>query len=116
MKFDKALISGSTSLLLLKLLSEQDMYGYQMIEELDKRSQNVFTLKAGTLYPILHALEQQGMVESYEQLSQNARPRIYYRILPRGKELFEEKKTEWAAYTSLVDRVLGGMSYAVYAR
>ena len=53
MKVDKTLISGSTAMLLLKLLSEKDMYGYEMIETLRNRSQNVFELKAGTLYPPL---------------------------------------------------------------
>lgn len=115
MKFDKALISGSTSLMLLKLLSEKDMYGYEMIEKLELRSQNIFSLKAGTLYPLLHTLEQQGMIESYEQLSNNARPRIYYKILPQGHTLFKEKKSEWTAFTSLVDQVLGGTSYAILA-
>ena len=49
MAIDKSLVSGSTTMLLLKLLSEKDMYGYEMIEELKKRSENVFALKAGTL-------------------------------------------------------------------
>ena len=60
MPIDKSLLSGSTTMLLLKLLSEKDMYGYEMIETLQKRSQNVFVLKAGTLYPLLHSLEEKG--------------------------------------------------------
>ena len=58
MAFDKALISGSMSMLLLKLLEEKDMYGYEMIETLRKKSNNVFELKAGSLYPLLHSLEE----------------------------------------------------------
>ena len=54
MAIDKMLIAGSTGMMLLKLLSEKDMYGYEMIETLRERSQNVFELKAGTLYPLLH--------------------------------------------------------------
>lgn len=54
-------------MLLLRLLAERDMYGYQMIEELAQRSNDTFALKAGTLYPILHALEADGSIESYEQ-------------------------------------------------
>ena len=50
---DKSLTSGSMGMMLLKLLSEKDMYGYEMIETLRQRSQNVFELKAGTLYPLL---------------------------------------------------------------
>lgn len=112
MKIDKSLMTGSTTMLILKLLDSSDMYGYQMIEELERRSENVFTLKAGTLYPILHGLEQQGMVESYDQFADSVRPRKYYRLTKRGKELFQEKKSEWMTFTSVVNRVLGGANYA----
>jgi PadR family transcriptional regulator PadR len=112
MKIDKSLMSGSTTMLILKLLDSGDMYGYQMIEELELRSENVFTLKAGTLYPLLHTLEHQDMIESYEQVSDGVRPRKYYRITKLGKEFFQEKKTEWVTYTSIVNRVLGGLNYA----
>ena len=67
MPIDKSLISGSTSMLLLKLLTEKDMYGYEMIETLRKKSNDVFELKAGTLYPLLHSLEQKGYLTSYEE-------------------------------------------------
>lgn len=50
MAIDKSLISGNTDMLILKLLEKQDMYGYQMIEELAKQSDHTFELKAGTLY------------------------------------------------------------------
>ena len=56
MALHKSLVSGSTALLILRLLEEKDMYGYEMIELLRKRSKNVFELKAGTLYPLLHSL------------------------------------------------------------
>lgn len=54
MKIEKSLVSGSMMLLILRLLEEKDMYGYEMIEALREKSQNVFELKAGTLYPLLH--------------------------------------------------------------
>ena len=71
MKIDKSLVSGSTTMLLLKLLEEKDMYGYEMIEALRERSQNVFELKAGTLYPLLHNLEEKGMLTVYEKEAGN---------------------------------------------
>lgn len=61
MEFDKTLLAGSTGLMLLKLLEQEDMYGYQMIETLRSRSEHAFDLKAGTLYPLLHALEQRAI-------------------------------------------------------
>ena len=54
MKVSKELLKGSTDLLVLSLLENEPMYGYQMIKELSKKSQNVFRLQEGTLYPILH--------------------------------------------------------------
>ena len=63
MSVDKTLLSGSTSMLLLKLLEEKDLYGYEMIESLRARSNNVFELKAGTLYPLLHSLEEKGFLK-----------------------------------------------------
>ena len=61
MTVDKSLLAGSTTMLVLKLLDGQDMYGYQMIEELSRRSERAFALKTGTLYPLLHTLEQKGI-------------------------------------------------------
>ena len=55
---DKSLLAGSTTLLVLKLLEDGDKYGYQMVEELRRRSDKTFELKSGTLYPLLHTLEQ----------------------------------------------------------
>lgn len=60
MAIDKSLQAGSTSMLLLRLLEEGDRYGYQMIEELENRSDHTFSLKAGTLYPLLHRWRSRG--------------------------------------------------------
>ena len=68
MAIDKSLVSGSTSMLILRLLEEKDMYGYEMIEELRRKSENVFELKAGTLYPLLHGMETKGLLSSYEKI------------------------------------------------
>ena len=67
MAADRTWLSGSMGMLILRLLSEKDMYGYEMIDTLRKRSQNVFELKAGTLYPLLHGLEGKHYLTAYEQ-------------------------------------------------
>ena len=64
MTIDRSLVSGSMGMLILRLLSEKDMYGYEMIDTLKKRSENVFELKAGTLYPLLHGLEEKQFLNS----------------------------------------------------
>lgn len=109
-KLDKSLLSGSTTLLLLQLLSEREMYGYEMVETLRDRSQNVFELKAGTLYPLLHGLEDKGFLESYEKEA-GGKIRKYYRITKKGHKHLDGKKEEWETYETAVRRVLGGPAY-----
>lgn len=101
----------STSMMILRLLENQDMYGYQMIKELEKQSENVFVLKEGTLYPILHSLEQQGAIESFEQIAETGRTRKYYQITKKGKGILKEKAKEWDIYQNAVNRVMGGTVY-----
>lgn len=105
---DKALLSGSTAMLLLKLLEEQDMYGYQMIETLARRSDHTFDLKAGTLYPLLHTLEERGDIEAYLEGEGSTRPRRYYRLTAAGRGRLVEKKQEWRQYVTAVEQVLRG--------
>lgn len=114
MAIDKGLIKGGTTTLILKLLEEKDMYGYEMIETLLNKSDHTFDLKAGTLYPILHNLEKSGMVESYEEKADNERTRKYYHLNAKGKKLLQEKHQEWITYSSAVSKILnGGMNYAI---
>ena len=112
MTAERAVPAGNLELLLLSLLEERDLYGYAMIEELGRRSQNLFSLKAGTLYPLLHALEQKGLVSSYEGCAEGARIRKYYSITKNGRRRLCEKKKEWRVYAAAVDRVLGVESFA----
>ena len=108
MTIDKTLLAGSTATLILKLLDGRDMYGYQSIEELARRSDNTFQLKAGTLYPLLHGLEKKGLLESYEQNADSARIRKYYHLTNKGRKFLKEKTAEWKEYSSAVSKVLEG--------
>ena len=113
MKIDKSLMSGSTTLLILSLLAGEEMYGYQMITELARRSNHIFDLKEGTLYPILHALEKDKYLSSYQQEAPTGRVRKYYRLTRRGKKLLDDKRSEWAAFRQGVDGVLSGGASAL---
>lgn len=108
MPIDKSLLTGSTTVLILKLLEEKDMYGYEMIATLAQRSNHAFDLKAGTLYPLLHNLEKAGLVISFEQTAENERTRKYYRLTQQGKTALQTKEREWYAYADAVHRVLKG--------
>lgn len=105
MAVEKSLVSGSMTMLILRLLSDKDMYGYEMIDTLRKKSQNVFELKAGTLYPLLHGLEEKGMLRVYEK-EYAGKVRKYYSITQAGRGLLEQKTREWERYSSAVSNVL----------
>ena len=108
MEIDKSLVSGSMALLVLKLLEDGDKYGYQMIEELKRRSDDTFHLKAGTLYPLLHGLEEKGLMTAYEREAAAGKPRRYYHLTKEGGAALREKEASWNAYASAVSRVLRG--------
>ena len=105
MAIDRSLISGSTAMLLLRLLEDKDMYGYEMIETLEKKSNNVFTLKAGTMYPLLHSLEEKNYLNSYE-IPANGKLRKYYSITKDGRKYLKSRKEEWQEYQEAVLNVL----------
>ena len=109
---DKNLLTGATTILILKLLEEKDMYGYEMIETLAKRSDDTFLLKAGTLYSLLHNLEKQDIVKSYEEKADSQRLRKYYHLTVKGVALLRDKQKDWAVFSSSINKVLnGGASY-----
>ncbi len=108
MKISKELLKGTTALLVLQVLSEEDMYGYRIIQEIATRSQDTFRLNEGTLYPILHTLEKEGWLMSYRGQSETGRERKYYRITPAGKLHLGSRVEEWKVFTAAVDGVLHG--------
>lgn len=105
MAVEKSLVSGSMTMLLLGLLKEKDMYGYEMIDSLRQKSQNVFELKAGTLYPLLHGMEEKGLLTAYEQ-EYAGKIRKYYSITKKGKQELAKKAEEWQEYATAVTNVL----------
>ena len=96
-----------TRLLVLGLLRGGDMYGYQMILELERRSDQTFSMKEGTLYPVLHGMEKDGLVEVYEQAAPTGRMRKYYHLTQKGRAALKTETEEWRRYATAVDAVLG---------
>ena len=77
---------GSTTVLVLSLLTERPMYGYQISKELSTRSDGVFDFKEGTLYPALHRMEKDGLLSSYWEVVEEGPSRKYYTITDRGRD------------------------------
>ena len=95
-----------TSLVVLHLLSREDMYGYQMIAELEKKFDHTFSMKEGTLYPILRGLENEGAVESYQQETSNGRMRKYYHLTGKGNKQLAVETQQWRSYEQAINAVL----------
>lgn len=93
-------------LLVLSLLAGEDMYGYQIIVELARRSDHTFEMKEGTLYPVLHGLERSGAVEAYQQEAPTGRMRKYYHITRKGTALLKTEAESWQSYSTAVNAVL----------
>ncbi len=113
---NKTLTYGNVDMLVLKLLENRDMYGYQIIEQLEKRSDNTFSLSAGSLYPLLHNLEKKNYVNVYEADVKSRTPgkkRKYYHITEQGKKYLHDKAQEWESYSRAINAILffkGGTS------
>lgn len=105
MNNDPNLLKGTVSLLVLKLLQEDDMYGYQMIKTLRQRSSEAFQLNEGALYPVLHKLEKDGQVLSYWE-DMGVRKRKYYHITKEGVKALQEKRESWASFTHSMNMIL----------
>ena len=107
MKFSRELLKGSTDLLVLSILENEKMYGYQMIKQLKLKSENVFEFQEGTLYPILHKLEEKGWILSYWDVI-GGKKRKYYSITKDGKKQWKSKKEEWQIFSTSMNQIIGG--------
>ena len=108
---EKGLLGGSIQLMLLSLLAERDYYGYQIIKELEQRSESAFQLKEGTLYPVLHRMQNEDYIKAYEQEAANGKRRKYYCITDKGRRQLAAEREEWRHFTASVNRVIGGSLY-----
>ncbi len=106
MNIKKELTKGSSALLVLSVIENEDMYGYRIIKEIQNRSEDVFSFKEGTLYPILHSFEKEGYVSAYWTASEHGRKRKYYHITDKGKKVLAKSKEEWEVYSSAVKKVI----------
>ncbi len=100
------LITSSTDSLLLCLLVEKPMYGYQIIKELTDRSNGYFKFKEGTLYPALHRLETIGLVEGRWQLLPGGQQRKYYYITEKGRVSLMERRGQWQDFLSAMNLII----------
>ena len=106
MEFSADLVKGSLAPVILQLLSEQERYGYEIIKTVNQRTNNVFEWKEGTLYPWLHRLEVEGLIQSRWEEAESGHNRKYYKITRKGLGALASKKSEWAAFSKAVNALL----------
>ncbi len=100
------LMKNNTESLLLCLIGQKPMYGYQIIKELEKKSEGYFRFREGTLYPALHRLEKMGLIEGRWQVLEGERKRRYYYITEKGHNLLSVKKAEWQDFLKAVSLIV----------
>jgi transcriptional regulator len=98
-------LRGTLPTLILETLARQPAHGYSIAQRIKERSRGVLDFKEGTLYPALHKLEQEGRVDSYEQV-ENGRTRRYYRITHAGRRALAQDREEWRSLSRAVSMIL----------
>lgn len=97
---------GVLEIVLLKMLSEKEMYGYELVSELNRRAKS-FSIKEGTLYPILYRLEDEGLMETHWKHPANrGQPKKYYSITEKGKKVMTEAYAQWKAIAEDIIRIM----------
>lgn len=97
---------GSVELILLSLLMEDDLYGYQMSQLVSERSDGLFNIPEGSMYPTLYRLEDNGYITSEKRLVSKRMTRVYYHLESKGKEYFLNLKEDYYMVTGSVMKVL----------
>jgi PadR family transcriptional regulator PadR len=106
----KALVSASIKPMILSILVEGADYGYNIIQCIHDLSDGKIVWTTGTLYPLLHGLENEGLLESTWQRVENAPRRKYYRLTPKGRAALEYEKRQWVDVTKIMLRLWGPQS------
>ena len=107
MKLSKKTLDGNMETLLLAVLSEGPSYGYQLVQDLNTRAPGVLKTGEGTIYPVLHRLEERELIQSAWRAGETGRQRRYYRITPKGKKSLSQNRLQFAALARVMRLVVG---------
>ena len=106
MKVRENLKRGTVELILLYLMKEKDMYGYELSQEMERRSEGKFTLKEGSMYPILYRMIDKKLITDNQVLVGRRRTRVYYHLEPEGLKYLEEITAEYFFITEGISKIL----------
>src|SRR5580704_10574375 len=100
-------MNGVSELLILRLLQQEEMYGYEIVQAIRSRSDAVIAVGEGVVYPVLHGLEGDGALRSRRK-TVNGRSRIYYTVTPAGSRRLAELSGNWTSLTAAIQKMLTG--------
>ena len=106
MTVDANWLKGVVEPIVMRLVSERAMYGYEIIKIVNERTNGAFEWKEGTLYPCLHRMEIAGWIQSEWREAENGRRRKYYAITRKGLAAGHEKAAQWASFSTAVSALL----------
>ena len=104
-------MNGVPELLILQVLREREMYGYELVEEIRRRSGEVISIGEGVVYPVLHGLERSGALSSRRAMV-NGRSRVYYALTPQGSARLEGLSDTWNRLADAIRGMIGGPAHA----
>lgn len=106
MSYERELLKGNTDCLLLSLINSQPTYGYQIVKELQQKSNGYFQFKEGTLYPALHRLEKDNLIKGKWQMLPNGQERRYYYITKNGQQVLARRLATWRDFSTAIRSIL----------
>jgi DNA-binding PadR family transcriptional regulator len=108
MDYDRELLTGTVTVLILSLLAERPMYGWEILREAERRSASAFLMKEGTIYPALHQMERSSFLKAEWRDGEDGRSRKYYALTAKGRRVAESKRRQWESLAEAVRLILAG--------
>ena len=105
MDIGKDLVAASATPIVLSILAKGDSYGYEIIKSVRELSSGKMQWTDGMLYPVLHRLERQKLIKSYERVSDTGRKRKYYRLETKGIKILEQQQNQWSLVYSTLSQL-----------
>jgi PadR family transcriptional regulator PadR len=107
MQFSKETLKGAIDPVVLNILQKNgESYGYELVQMIKEKTDGIFDLKEGTVYPLLYRLEDQGLIDSSFKSTTTSKPRRYYKITKSGEKLLKSKTDEYSSFIKAMKRAL----------
>jgi PadR family transcriptional regulator PadR len=104
-------MNGVPELLILQLIGDREMYGYELVQAIREQTEDAISLGEGVVYPVLHSLERDGALTSQRRMV-NGRSRVYYTITPKGRTRLTDLAASWSRVTRAIQSAFAGGKYA----